>query len=467
MIKIFSFFVILFFFLSVPQSFASEKNPEILVDGYKIEKYVTDLNIPIAIDFIDSDMFILQKNDGIIHLIQNGKLKEQPILDLEVSNYGEQGLLGITTVGDKIYLFFTEAFHDGGLSHGNKIYEYTWDGEKISNPKLIKSLPGWTHGYNSGVMTHDLENKIFAVSGSQYRFGALQNTPSDESLMCFTDEFCDDETEITFFDSIESTLSCVSVSFHHYTTNPFGHQTEQPDLSDNPFETNPFNIAVNLNSCLQAFIFNSFSNGDWKDTSVVLQVKPSVDSYHAIGIRNSFGITTDPITGNLWMTDNGPDKFDEINLIENKFNGGWAKIIGGINDEQLIPISPYGDFVYSNPEFSWELPIGITALDFGEGQLFSEYDGWLFVADSNNGNIYFLKLNKERNGFDFQSEHLKDLMVNIDPENTYGNFHESMSEIMFGANFGIITDLKFGPDGSLYVVSLMEGTIYRIYSDSV
>jgi glucose/arabinose dehydrogenase len=467
MIKIFSFFVILFFFLSVPQSFASEKNPEILVDGYKIEKYVTDLNIPIAIDFIDSDMFILQKNDGIIHLIQNGKLKEQPILDLEVSNYGEQGLLGITTVGNKIYLFFTEAFHDGGLSHGNKIYEYTWDGEKISNPKLIKSLPGWTHGYNSGVMTHDLENKIFAVSGSQYRFGALQNTPSDESLRCFTDEFCDDETEITFFDSIESTLSCVSVSFHHYTTNPFGHQTEQPDLSDNPFETNPFNIAVNLNSCLQAFIFNSFSNGDWKDTSVVLQVKPSVDSYHAIGIRNSFGITTDPITGNLWMTDNGPDKFDEINLIENKFNGGWAKIIGDINDEQLIPISPYGDFVYSNPEFSWELPIGITALDFGEGQLFSEYDGWLFVADSNNGNIYFLKLNKERNGFDFQSEHLKDLVVNIDPENTYGNFHESMSEIMFGANFGLITDLKFGPDGSLYVVSLMEGTIYRIYSDSV
>ena len=97
MIKIFSFFMILFFFLLIPQSFGSEKNPEILIDGYKIEKYVTDLNVPIAIDFIDSDIFVLQKNDGTIHLIQNDKLKEQPILDLEVSNYGEQGLLGITT----------------------------------------------------------------------------------------------------------------------------------------------------------------------------------------------------------------------------------------------------------------------------------------------------------------------------------------------------------------------------------
>jgi hypothetical protein len=316
-------------------------------------------------------------------------------------------------------------------------------------------------------MTHDLENKIFAVSGSQYTFGALQNTPLDESVRCFTDKLCDDETEITFFDSIKQTLSCVNVSFHHYTTNPFGWQTEQPELSNNPFETNPFNIAANFNSCFQAFIFNNFSNGDWKDTSVVLQVKPPVDSYRAIGIRNSFGITSDPITGNLWMTDNGPDKFDEINLVENKFNGGWAKIIGNINDAQLPLISPYKDFVYSDPEFSWELPIGITALDFAEGPLFSKYAGWLFVADSNNGNIYLLKLNKERNGFEFQSEHLKDLTVNIDPKNTYGNFHEGMSEIMFGTNFGLISDLKFGPDGSLYVVSLMEGTIYRVYPDFV
>ena len=372
MIKIFSFFVILFFFLLIPQSFGIEKNPEILIDGYKIEKYVTDLNVPITIDFINSDIFVLQKNDGMVRLVQNDKLKEQPILDLEVSNYGEQGLLGITTVGDKIYLFFTEAFHDGGISHGNKIYEYTWDGDKVTNPKLIKSLPGWTVAYNSGVMTHDLENRIFAVSGSHYTFGALQNTPLDESLRCFTDEFCDDENKITFFDSIKETLSCINVSFRHYTTNPFGWQTEQPELSNNPFETNPFNIAVNFDSCLQAFIFNNFSNGDWKDTSVVLQVKPSVDSYRAIGIRNSFGITFDPITGNLWMTDNGPGKFDENNLVENKFNGGWAKITGNINDAQLPLISPYEDFVYSDPEFSWELPIGITALDFADSQLFTK-----------------------------------------------------------------------------------------------
>jgi glucose/arabinose dehydrogenase len=37
-----------------------------------------------------------------------------------------------------------------------------------------------------------------------------------------------------------------------------------------------------------------------------------------------------------------------------------------------------------------------------------------------------------------------------------------MDEIWFGKNFGLVTDIKFGPDGNLYVVSLMDGVIYRI-----
>ena len=39
---------------------------------------------------------------------------------------------------------------------------------------------------------------------------------------------------------------------------------------------------------------------------------------------------------------------------------------------------------------------------------------------------------------------------------------EPMEEILFGKNFGIISDITFGPDGSLYVISFMDGTIYKI-----
>ena len=163
MMKIFFILVVVLFFLSLPPALSYGGDPEIIAEGYKIEKFITGLNVPIALDFIDDDIFVIQKNDGMVRLIQNDILQDKPVLNLEVSNYGEQGLLGIATTDDKIYLFVSEAFHDGGLSLGNKIFQYSWDGEKISQKKLIKSLPGWIQGYNAGVMTRGLDNNIFAV----------------------------------------------------------------------------------------------------------------------------------------------------------------------------------------------------------------------------------------------------------------------------------------------------------------
>ena len=72
-------------------------------------------------------------------------------------------------------------------------------------------------------------------------------------------------------------------------------------------------------------------------------------------------------------------------------------------------------------------------------------------------------MNSDRTGFVFNQPHLQDNILNIidDPEN---NLVEPMDEILFGKNFGLISDMKFGPDGALYVISLMEGKIYKISS---
>ena len=42
------------------------------------------------------------------------------------------------------------------------------------------------------------------------------------------------------------------------------------------------------------------------------------------GLRNSFGFTFDPQTGNLWETENGPECNDELNLIVAGGNYGWG-----------------------------------------------------------------------------------------------------------------------------------------------
>jgi aldose sugar dehydrogenase len=77
--------------------------------------------------------------------------------------------------------------------------------------------------------------------------------------------------------------------------------------------------------------------------------------YYAYGLRNSFGLAFDPVTERLWMTENGPDKYDEINMVEPGFNSGWERILGpnsrdpqGTSDLFSVPGSHYSD-----PEFSW------------------------------------------------------------------------------------------------------------------
>ena len=47
--------------------------------------------------------------------------------------------------------------------------------------------------------------------------------------------------------------------------------------------------------------------------------------YYAYGIRNSFGFDFDPITGNIWDTENGADDNDEVNLAPG-FTSGWLKM---------------------------------------------------------------------------------------------------------------------------------------------
>ena len=448
-------------FSETPKTVDYKTIPLILDSDFKIEEYVTGLFVPVNMEFIDNDLLVLEKNTGTVRHIKDNTLLDSPILDVEVSNYGEHGLLGITSVDNSVYLFFTEAYHDGGRALENRIYKYTWNRNELVNPVLLKKIPGFEREYLGGELVSDLEGKVYAVTGENYKIGLLQNHFENESYRHFSSVASTDEKNLrTISHSFEHLLSCSKISFQHYTTNPFGWQSEQPNLSENPFELNIFNIFGNLDSCFRQFSYENFSNGHWKDTSTIIQVEPK-GKYAAIGIRNSFGLAVDPQTGFLWDTENGPDVYDEINLVEKKFNSGWAIIQGPSNGKSLPEIPEYSDYRYSEPEFSWELPVGVTAIEFPNSKDFVKYKDFLFVADTNNGIIYKFKLDESRTKFEFNSPHLQDNVLNMLKDSS-GN--EPMDEIMFAKNLGLISDMKFGPDGALYVISLMEGKIYKISS---
>src|SRR5918996_1199252 len=190
--------------------------------------------------------------------------------------------------------------------------------------------------------------------------------------------------------------------------------------------------------------------------------------YYAYGIRNSFGIDFDPVTGNLWDTENGPGFGDEINLVKPGFNSGWAKMQGiwevKRGNEGNIVLYPPNSLVdfggkgnYSLPKFVWNITVAPTAAKFlSSDKLGTQYKNDLFIGDGNNGNIYHFDLNNDRTELVLQGP-LADKVASNISEN---------QDIIWGTGFGIITDIQVGADGYLYILSINlpqeRGTIFRI-----
>jgi aldose sugar dehydrogenase len=196
------------------------------------------------------------------------------------------------------------------------------------------------------------------------------------------------------------------------------------------------------------------NHGDefYPDTSVIMPVSRE-GPYFAMGIRNSFGLTFDPYTDMMWSTENGNENFDEINLVKPYTNSGWDVVMGPATDEQLMHIPTYQNYTYRDPVFSWEESVAPTALSFVQSEPLAKFADSLFVGDCNNGRLYKFPLNADRDGFAFNTLQLADGVANRgDP----------LEEIVFGQDFICITDIKVGPDGLLYIVSLSQDAIFRV-----
>ena len=198
------------------------------------------------------------------------------------------------------------------------------------------------------------------------------------------------------------------------------------------------------------------------DTSVILKVdyegQPAADvieghpSYFAYGIRNSFGLDFDPVSGTLWNTENGPDMYDEMNIVEPGFNSGWERIMGPVSrssegEDSLVMLEGAH---YADPVFSWERSRGITDIEFLDSDALGDYANNVFAGDINGGNLYHFVVNEGRDGLVLDGG-LSDLVGDGDEP----------SEVRLGTGFGGITDIETGPGGYLYILSF-NGDIYRL-----
>ena len=376
-----------------------------------VELVAGGLNQPTSMAFIGpDDILVLQKANGQVRRIVGGVLQPGFVLDVAVHFLSERGLLGIAVDPDfvlnrRVYLYYTESSTGADTTSststplGNRVYRYTWNGTALVNPVLILNLPV-TSGpnHNGGVIAFGPDGALYVIIGDLNRNGKLQNIPTGPDP--------DDSGVILRVD-----------------TNGAG-------LPDNPF-------------------YNA------------LAPSAPMNRYFAYGVRNSFGMTFDPLTGDLWDTENGPNVYDEVNRVTRGFNSGWNQIMGrDVDDPQGqadLWVAPGS--AYSDPEFSWNIPVAPTAPAFpaspilGCGQLHT-----LLVGDNNCGQLYRFRLNAARTALSFSSPALQDTVAN----NAGAVCTDEMAEILFGSGFPVITDIENGPDGKLYIVALNGGAIYRI-----
>lgn len=411
------------------------KMPSLSDPNLKIESVATGFDFSTGIAFLDNnDILLLEKNTGIVYRIIDGNITN-PIIHLNVSSKDERGLLGIAVRGNDeskqddrlVFLYYTYCpkvkanVNSTSQGCGNYVYRYKLDTEnsKLIDPMLILTLP--------------------ALPGPSHNGGVLELDDKDEKLY------------VTIGD-LQST---------RFNKNQTG------------YDTTAQNIVNGTPPDGRAGILRLTQDGKPIGNGLLGEEYP-LNLYYAYGVKNSFGIDVDPLSGTLWDTENGPQFGDEINLVKPGFNSGWEKVQGiwklnqtksknGIYDEtsdnvKLVDFDDEGK--YSSPEFVWDKPVGPTALLFlASDKLGDEYENDIFVGSVKNGVIYHFDLDNDRRSLSLTGD-LSDLVLNR---------KDNAKQITFGENFGIITDLQVGPDGYLYIVSGNRGTdagaIYRIVPD--
>jgi len=442
---------------------------------------VSGLTEPTGMAFLgDNDFLVLEKSTGKVKRVVNGEV-QSTVLDLAVNSFSERGLLGIALHPDFanngfVYLFWTCRGPSAGedcaeLSGddtanpsevpllGNRVDRFIWNGSTLTLEKNLIRLRAFQAdvgqpqrgNHDGGKVLFGPDGKLYIYMGDNGRRGWMQNVTEGFGPDGEDDQFGGPEPD-------NAHLTGVILRLNDDGTTP----------ADNPF----FGVT----------------------TGAGPEVDANIDKVFAYGIRNGFGLAFDPMTGQLWESQNADDAGTEINRIEAGFNGGWVQIMGlleNIADYKAIETSPqyFGlqqirwpptliadspeealerlfmlpGARYTDPLFTWKFEIAPAGLGFVVGkELGAEFEGDLIVGGARDflldGNLFRFKLSDDRLDLVFSDPRLEDRVAD-----NFDKFDITESEsLLLGKGFGITTDIQTGPDGHLFVVSLTKGTVYEI-----
>jgi uncharacterized protein (TIGR03118 family) len=244
------------------------------------------------------------------------------------------------------------------------------------------------------------------------------------------------------------------------------------------------------------------------------EVTNNIHKIYAYGIRNTFGFDFDPVTGKLWLEENGDQSFDKISVVTAGANDGWIQssapllnIDGTLDDTAvaefksielrlspngpqqtrwpsaniadsaqealnrllMLPGAHYNPAVYSVR--AEDPPAGLSF--YTSSVLGSQYQNLLFEGEARDnltdpreqfdGALFVYHPTSDRTNLDFGNDPNVRASDHVFQNNTDFDLMGDTS-FLLGTGFGIATGIVTGPDGNLYVVSETKNAVYEIYN---
>jgi glucose/arabinose dehydrogenase len=499
-------------------------NPTLTDPNLQIGTVVSGLTQPTGIAFLaPNDFLVTEKASGQVKRVVNGQVSAV-VLDLPVNSNSERGLLGIALhpnfpADPSVFLYWTESSTGADsavvtevgnpasvyppgtpVPLGNRVDRFTWNAQAqtlnfsgniirlhafqhdSNNPGNANPATAYAGNHNGGKIAFGPDGKLYVMIGDNGRRGWLQNLAGGAFIPSAPDdEFGGPEPDN-----------------NHVTGSIFRLNTDGSTPPDNPF----------------------FAAG----ASIGGEVGANIQKIFSYGHRNGFGLAFDPYSGRLWDSENGDDSFDEINQVSAGGNYGWVQVMGplsriaefktiemnlfaapaviGTLQQIRYPTSRIAyagslalsrmymlpGAAYHDPEMSWRYSIPPAGLGFLRGDgLGANYNGTLWSGQATPTNItggatgtfaggvlMVFRLTGDRAHLDLSADprladHVADNGISFPPPvgtaaGTAGYKFTGMESesLMIGQNFGVLTDIQTGPDGTLFLVSNTDGVVYRI-----
>lgn len=391
--------------------------PEVDDPFLKIEEVAAGIDQPTSMAFLDvNDILVTEKNTGVVKRILNGTITKEPALDVHVANSLERGMLGMAAAKDirsdsnnvYVFVYYTEAREDGV----DKCYR-----DESPPPQCVeKDEPLGNRLYRYELINNKLANPMLLLD-----LPAIPNRHNGGPVLIGPDQ----------------NVYLMVGDVDHDTKSQNNEDGAEPDGTGG--------------------ILRVTQDGQPVGKGILEEEHP-LNFYYAYGIRNSFGMDFDPVTGDLWDTENSAGTDDEeINLVSPGFNSGWRKVTGfssqypNFDPKLLVDFDGRGK--YSDPEFVWGVSVGPTAMKFlNSDKLGKQYENDMFVGDVNNGFLYHFEMGEDR----------AEIALSGRVADKSADSPVEMQDITFGKGFGGITDIEVGPDGYLYVLSIGHGKIFKV-----